>query len=81
MSNVQNDLSLAIAAVESAETAYQSAAAQTAVDQTVVQAAQGKLDVANAQVVADQQSQAAAGLTLNAALEALVVAANAAKIP
>ena len=74
------DLTAAIAAAEAAGNSYQSTAAQTAVDQGAVSAAQAKLDAANAQVSTDQKAQADAATQFNSALDNLIAAAQAAKI-
>jgi hypothetical protein len=71
----------AITAVEQAQTGYQNAATQTSNDQTAAAAIQTKLDAANAQVVTDQTNQATAATTFNAAIDNLIAAATAAKIP
>jgi len=75
------DLSSAITAAEQAQQAYSTAANQTSSDQAVVVAQQAKLDAANAQVASDQQAQASAAAAFNSALDTLIQAATAAKIP
>ncbi len=75
------NLSDAISAAETANTAFNNASAQTASDKAVAQQIQAKLDAQNAQVTSDQQAQDAAAAQFNTALDALIGAATAAKIP
>lgn len=75
-----NPLSAAISAVEAAQSSYQSAAAQTGVDQQSVVTAQAKLDAANATVATDKAAQTDAANVFNSALDALIAAATSAKI-
>ena len=74
-------LSEAITAVEGALTVYNNAVAQTANDQAVVADRQQKLDAAKATVNADVQTQTTAATAQNKALDDLIAAATAAKIP
>ncbi len=74
-------LSDAISTVETASGAYNNALTQTSNDQATAQQIQAKLDAANNQVQQDQQAQDAAAQQFNAALDQLIQAATAAKIP
>ena len=74
------NLSEAITAVETAQSAFTGAAAQTTNDQASVTAIQAKLDAANATVATDQSAQDAAATAFNGSLDALIQAATAAKI-
>ena len=74
-------LSDAITAVENAQAAYTTAQTTTQNDQANADAIKAKLDAATAQVATDQTSQNAAASSFNSALDALIQAATAAKIP
>jgi len=74
-------LSEAITQVETTGSDYQKSVTQTATDQTAADAAQAKADAAKALVASDQQAQDAAAATFNAALDGLIEAATAAKVP
>ncbi len=71
----------AISAAEKAQQDFSNANTQTANDRATVTAAQAKLDVANATVASDVTAMNSAADAFNAALDALIQAATAAKIP
>jgi hypothetical protein len=79
--NTMPPLADAITAVETAQSGYNAAAAQTATDQDAAAASQAKADAAKATVSTDQVAQATAATAFNSALDSLIETATAAKIP
>lgn len=75
------NLSDAITAVETANTAYANGATQITNDKAAAAAIQAKLDAANAATSTDVTAQVAVATTLNSSLDALIAAATAAKVP
>jgi len=74
-------LSDAITEVEGALSSYNNAVAQTQNDTSAAAAIQAKLDAANATVTTDQTAQGASAAAFNQALDDMIAAATAAKIP
>lgn len=74
-------LAQAIATYEAALTAYANSSSTLSNDQAAAGALQTKLTAAQAQVATDQAAQLTAAGTLNQALDALITAATAAKVP
>lgn len=71
----------AISEVEGAQSSYNNAVAQTQNDTGTVAAIQAKLDAANATVATDQAAQSTAAAAFNQALDDMIAAATAARIP
>ena len=71
----------AITEWEGANNAYTSATTIVTNDQAAVAAIQVKLDAANSQTVTDQSTQTGLVAPVNAALDDIIAAAQAAKIP
>jgi len=71
----------AISAVETANNSYTNAVNQTNTDQAAADQIKAKLDAANQTVASDQAAQSTAAAEFNAALDTLIQAATAAKIP
>jgi hypothetical protein len=74
-------LSDAISAVEATNTAYQNAVSTTNNDQAAAADLQTRLTGAQAKVTSDQGAQSTAASAFNAALDALITAATASKVP
>ncbi len=71
----------AISAVEGASSAYSGAVIKTKADSDIVDGIAAKLNAAQAVVVSDVAAQTDAANSYNAALDTLITAATAAKIP
>lgn len=74
------NLSEAITAVEQSQTVFQNADSQTVNDMAAASAIMTKLAAANAQIQADQSAQSVAAAALNDSLDALIAAAQGAKV-